>query len=139
MQQEVKLVFEEADLNAPLSDDIEKAMEVSKGLKLENIYIGLGDGVVTITIQEKWQWFRFAVQMQAKPVHQGDKWKFRADEIRIGRWPIPSWFPPQAKDSIAAAFKTIWKDLTTERQWLEELSLLEIKPKQMIIVTKKEQ
>ena len=140
LQQEVRLVFEEADLNAYLSEAIQKSTTTAKepkGPSLENIYIGLGDGVVTTTIQEKWRWFRFSVQMRAKTVSQNDKWQFRVDEIRIGRWPIPSWFPPQAKDSVATAFKVIWKDLSTERQWLEDLSSLEIKPKQMILVTKK--
>ncbi|MBI4026832.1 MAG: zinc ribbon domain-containing protein [Verrucomicrobia bacterium] len=134
---EVKVVFEESDLNAHIAQVVQntiKAAGETKGPRLESMYVQLGDGVARITVQLKWKWFRLAPQMEARADNSDGRWRFAPTAAWIGRLRIP----PQATPKVAERFGTFLKDLETERQLFEQLASAEIKPGQLIVTTQKE-
>jgi len=136
-QEIVELVFEEGDLNAALAQGLQVSLqneEESKGVKPESIHIDLANGTALVTVQNKWKWFRIFFQMQAKPEIKDNMWHFTPTAAWIGRFRIPS----PLTGYMANAFSVIWKDLETERRWMEQFASMEIKPGQLIITTKRE-
>ncbi len=136
-QNAVALSFTEAELNAKMAQMVKDTIAAEgevKGPKLESIYISLGDGTVTATVQRKWWHFRLTAQMRCVVQNKDGHWEFKPDGAWIGRLRLP----PQLNDKIAEmVFKVVWVNLDAERKWMDSFGTFEVKPLQMNVTTKK--
>jgi len=151
-QHEIQLVFSESDLNAGMAQVLkaptntastapsaapgasqQPAKEPSRVDRPESVYIHLEKDLLIVTAQWRWKWFRLSVQTQFKMSKEDGKWGFQPVSARIGRLRVP----PQFNQKIGGALKIVWKENEKERQWIEQLNSVEIKPGLLTLTTKK--
>lgn len=132
-----QFVFSEEELNSALALAVantrKAAGENAGGLQLEKLTVALGQGTATLTITQKYKWFRLAVQSTAKLQNDGARWSFAPTEIRIGRWLTPALLHPQ----LVPVLQKFLADLATEQQRLGEAAGAEIRPGEFAITAPK--
>lgn len=132
-----QFVFSEEELNAALALAVantrKAAGESAGGMQIEKLTVSLGQGSATLTITQKWKWFRLAVQATAGLKNDGARWAFVPTEIRIGRWLAPKVIHPQ----LVPFLQKFLADLATEQQRLGEAAAAEIKPGEFAITAPK--
>lgn len=123
-----QFVFREEEMNAKLAEAVantrKAAGENAGGLQLDRLTVALGDGVATLTITQKWKWFRLAVQATACLKNDGTRWFFAPAEIRVGRWLAPAVTHPH----LVPLLERFLADLMAEYQKMGEAAAVEIKP-----------
>lgn len=135
-QEAVSVPFTEGELNIAMAQAVQvatKGVDSTKGLMLESVYITLGQDTITGSAQNKWRWFRLYLQVRAKPVNQGGKWMFKPEGAWIGRLRVPTMFT----DKVSGAMGVLFKDLETERSWMEQCEKFEVKPGELILTPRK--
>ena len=145
-KQDAEVVFDEADINVTMAQAVEKTKKAageSKRLQLNGVYFSLSEGMVTVTAEHKWKWFRLTVQLEAKPVDNGGKWEFLPTTARIGRLRVAPYFGGKGPDDfslqkISDVVKKLLSDCEPEKKLLEGVSGITIKPGQIVLTTKKD-
>ncbi len=132
-----QVTFREEEMNAKLAEAVvntrKAAGENASGMQLEKLTVSLGDGTATLTIGQKWKWFRLAIQAAARTRNEGGRRIFVPTEIRIGRWLAPAILHPH----FVPVLQKFLSDLSAEQQKMEEASAIEIKPGEFSITAPK--
>lgn len=133
------IVFNEGDINAAICEAVRVSMKTAQeqgATQVERLFFHFDPNIVTVDTQVKIKWYRISSQIQASLVKKDGKWQFQPVAARIGRFKIPNQFG--LLDQFAGAFKVFWKDMSSEKEWIEQLENAEIKKGQIIFTTKKE-
>ncbi len=141
-----EIAFEEGDINASMAEAVRKTTEgAGEGwqIRLNSVYFSLRDDLVVVTAENKIKWFRLTLQLEAKPVETDGKWEFIPTAVRIGRFQLaPQLGGKKADDAILQklldfTFKKLWAGAETEKQILESVSKIVVKPGKIILTSKK--
>jgi len=143
-EQNARIIFEEGDLNAIMAQAVQKIRkenEGAKGLVLSSVYFSLREGLVVVTAEQKWKWFRLTAQLEAKPVQNDAGWSFAPMGARIGRFMAAPHFGGKGPDvimlaKVSDAFQKLLSGLETEKRLLERISGITIRPGQIILTLK---
>lgn len=132
-----RFVFREEELNAKLAEAVattrKAAGENAGGLQLEKLTVALGEGRATLTIGQKWKWFRLAVQVVARLKNDGVRWALVPEEFRVGRWRAPSALTPH----LTGVLERFLADLSPEKEKLAQAATAEITPGEMAVTAPK--
>ncbi len=132
-----RFVFREEELNAKLAEAVRNtrkaAGENAGGIQIEKLTVALGEGQATLTIVQKWKWFRLAVQVVARLKNDGVRWAFVPEEFRVGRWLAPSALSPH----LTGVLERFLADLSPEKEKLEQTATAEITPGEMALTAPK--
>jgi hypothetical protein len=134
-QQEVKMMFTESEVNASMADSVKETTKKAQSNRpvLDSVYIQFREGDALLTAQNKWKWFRLGVQVLSEPKNVSEKWTFTPKVIWIGRLHIPQ----QLNATIVDVFLSKILNFDSERQILNQMSAISIKPGQLSLVSKK--
>lgn len=132
-----QFMFREEELNAKLAEAVavtrKAAGENAGGMQIEKLTVALGEGTATITVTQKWKWFRLGVQAVARLKNNDARWFFDPVEIRVGRWLAPALITPH----LVPILERLLSGLAPEKQKLEQAASVEIKPGELILAAPK--
>lgn len=118
--------FSEVEVNGMLKQHVKALNDNFKSpIKIGSIYASLGNDVVTVAVDRKWLNFHVFLVFKVKPVLKNGKFVFEPVGGAIGRFPLPSAVVPQYVD----VFKPLWKRFEFDKQTLDQVSSIEVKPK----------
>ena len=141
-----EIAFEEGDINASMAEAVRTTTEgAGEGwkMRLNSVYFSLRDDLVVVTAENKIKWFRLILQLEAKPFETDGKWEFIPTAVRIGRFQLaPQLGGKKADDAILQklldfSFKRLWAGAESEKQILESVSKVVVKPGKIILTSKK--